>query len=179
MNHVRRPLGILRFNQTAKCSSDPNLDEFVEFPTRASYLIYEIIRVLLGWISVVPELPQNSPHRTMENRRALHENGNIPKSAAIALGQCMRHLMLAPNVSARVRDSNYHTIMRHLRDLQGDACADIRAAMIASIIGRGPSGPDPAYGEALKEAFNETDHVLREYLEDYRTALIEQYGPLF
>ena len=179
MNHVRRPLGILRFNQTAKCSSDPNLDEFVEFPTRASYLIYEIIRVLLGWISVVPELPQDSPHRTMENRRALHENGNIPKSAAIALGQCMRHLMLAPNVSERVRASNYHTIMRHLRDLQGAACVDIRAAMIASIIGRGPSGPDPAYGEALKEAFNETDHVLREYLEDYKVALIEQYGPLF
>jgi hypothetical protein len=157
-------------------SADPDLDESAEFPTRASYLIYEIVQNLLGWISVVTSLPDSSPHKTMKQADTNHENDNIPKSAALALGTCLSHLLTAENVQARVRSSVHDNVMSKLRDLQGPGSADIRTVLISSIIRRGPLGPSLAYGRRLKAYFENTDHVVRFELPDYAAALHDEYG---
>jgi hypothetical protein len=73
---------IVSFYDASGSDIKPN----AEWPTRASYLIYQIFDALTSWIEAVKALPPGSPHRVLMSDNPTHENGNIPKSAAIALG---------------------------------------------------------------------------------------------
>lgn len=155
--------------------SGSDIDEFAEYPTRAAYLLDEMINNLLGWISTVENLPDSSPHKKVASTFATHENNNIPKSAALALGMCLPHIILSGKISERVKSSIHGNVMRKMRDLTGQSSQDIRAVLIRSIINRGPLSADAAYGQRLLNLFSKTDPIVQLELKDYEAALHAEY----
>jgi hypothetical protein len=155
--------------------SGPEVDLRDERPTRAAYLISELFYGLGHWIASVTELSAGSPHRRLQNTRVDHENGNIPKSAILALGSCLFALWRAENVGHRFKMTIYNTVMHLIGDLlRTGELSGFRIVLIHSIIAGGPrfsSEQDQAYRQWLSSRYREVDHVLRERLGDYEAAL--------
>jgi hypothetical protein len=153
---------------------DPNS----EWPTRGSHLIYAMFVALRDWVDTVEggELPDTSPHLIFGSVAATHENNNIPKSAALALGHCLEILITAENVSEKFQVYIYDIVMRQIRQFQRDGVqGQMRQILVNTIIARGALGIEPQYGAQLKSLLGEVDHLLRYELDDYVAALNQAY----
>jgi hypothetical protein len=157
-------------------ASGPDIDPNAEWPTRASYLIYELFYVLMKWITAVRHLPSDSPHLILENDEVALENGNIPKSATIALGMCLKTLLIVPCVGEAFKQDIHDFVMRSTGDLSKTGVEGrFRALLIKTIVQGGLSKATRPYGEELTRLFDETDHVLRANLDDYKDALDQRF----
>ena len=110
----------------------------------------------------------------MKDERVVHENGNIPKSAILALGTCLKTLLLAPNVGDRFKRTIVSLVARAVDELpRNGARSAFRRVLVKSIAqgGVGMSATDYEYVQALRRAFGDIDHVLRERLDDLTNAL--------
>jgi len=65
------------------------VDLSCEFPTPYHYLLYEQISTLRNWIREGLSLPQIQANTVIEATSPTHENGCIPKSSMLAMGQCI------------------------------------------------------------------------------------------
>lgn len=159
-------------------ASDKNIDQNAEWPTRASYLIYQIFSAITGWIETVTVLPESSPHLAPENQNLTHENGNIPKSASLALGSCLETLLTADCVSERFKNYIHEMVMSTIRHMSKKGpVGQQRAILIQAIIQGGPHLDHAAegYGDALREMWDATDHTIRADIHDYRNKLWKAY----
>lgn len=101
-------------------------------------MLCAIFGALTDWIEAVETLPDGSPDLVLENERASHENGNIPKSAIIALGDCLRQVLLSEAVSDRFKSYLAEIVFRSLDKLPRDgARSRFRRSLIASLLGGG------------------------------------------
>jgi len=153
-------------------------DLSTEWPTRAAYLIYELFSALTGWIKAIKDLPRHSPHLSPNNDDLTHDNGNIPKSAILALASCLESLLTADAVSVRVKESIHDIVIRTLRDIShAKVGGRHRAILIKAIIQGGFEMHTPAdgYGEALKRLWYDTDHVVRADIRGYEAKLLQAY----
>ncbi|CAM3121531.1 hypothetical protein EJ082_15115 [Brevundimonas diminuta] len=152
---------------------DPRKDDevFDEWPTRNAYLLYATFKAMTGWVEAVEDLPDGSPHLTLNSVGAAHQNDNIPKSAIIALGDCLRQVLMAEAVSDRFKDYLAEVVFRCVTKLpaEGDK-AGFRQSLVASLLAGGPMR-EADHLPRLHEAFAGLDHILRERLYDV-------WGPL-
>lgn len=157
---------------------DPRRDEevFDEWPTRNAYLLYAIFGALTGWIGAVDALPDESPHLVLENERASHENGNIPKSAIIALGDCLRQVLMSDETSDRFKCYLAEIVFRTLDKLPREGTrSGFRRILIASLIGGGAMGAKDHLA-TLRGCLSDADHLLRDRIADLGTALDDALG---
>lgn len=75
-----------------------------EFPTKYNYLLYEIISTLRYWIIAVQNLPETQENIVLDNISTQHENGNIPKSSILALGQCLHHILTSQMITTNFKN---------------------------------------------------------------------------
>ena len=87
------------------CADSPLVDKDSEWPTRYSYLLYEVISTLVAWLSMVQHLPVDQANVRLAGASGAQENGNIPKSAVFALSDCLRCILLADHLPSRFRGS--------------------------------------------------------------------------
>lgn len=85
-------------------ASDPLYDPLAEWPTRYCYLLYEMISRLRLWAGTVTILPPESPHVRLRSERTDHENDSIPKSSILALGECLRPVLVSDAMPPRFQD---------------------------------------------------------------------------
>ena len=157
-------------------ASGSDIDPTAEWPTRASYLIYEMFSAMTGWIETVRILQPGSPHLVPVNDNLTHENGNIPKSAALALGSCLEFLLTADSVSERFKEYIHDIVIRTMRHKsKGGLWGRHRAILIKSIIQGGLHQPTHDYGEALKRLWQSADHVVRADIPGYEAKLLQAY----
>lgn len=153
---------------------DPNgedVDRNAEFPTRSARLLYEIVSYLAKWIAVLPELPDDSSHKTLPANR--NQTGtNIPFSAATALGRTFAAISRAGQVDVRVLETLHDVIARLIRGLPSDApYAPLRQWVIAEMVSGGGATPPRAYLDQLAVLLMNTDPMVRFEIEDYREAI--------
>lgn len=74
-----------------------------EFPTPYSFLLYEMISTLRNWILTVRELPAGQENAILGATSLNHENGNPIKSSILALGECLRTILITENVPPRLK----------------------------------------------------------------------------
>jgi len=93
-------------------SDDKFVDQPIEWPSKYHFAIYRIVSNLCGWIGTVKHLPSDQENIQLESLGADHENGNIPKSCMIALGEITKHLLvtdkLNDNFKQYIMDIIYH-----------------------------------------------------------------------
>ncbi|MFC4295976.1 hypothetical protein ACFO0A_13020 [Novosphingobium tardum] len=149
-----------------------NDDGFGEFPTRGARLIYAAVDALADFVVLAGKVGEGSNHRAPENDRVDHENGNIPKSAALALGICMRTIILSDRISERVQRTLVGVALSPLSDPYLREGHDrLRKVLIGSIIAGGIVGGGAPYLARLRELYAQRDRPWLDDLDDFRTAL--------
>ena len=152
----------------------PGIDLCNERPTRAAWIINEMFQAMCDWISAVNHLPKNSSQLILKSDQLDYDNANIPKSAILALGTCLRDLLLAQNVNQRFKQTIIHLVISSIDKLPLNGPAIVfRRIMIASVVGGGlPRQPsNSVYIGALRVGFQAMDYVVRERLADVEAAL--------
>ena len=157
--------------------SGPAIDSSDEWPTRSLYLIYVVFSTVIRWTHLIKFLPPSCSHRSFNEGNVRHENDNIIKSAAIALGSCCDRIVTTDKVSEKFLDYIHDIVLSGIRDLAhtGDE-GRLRKLLILSVIRRGPLGQDAQYGANLQRLWRNADMVFRLELDDYRDALFATYG---
>ncbi|WP_315805391.1 hypothetical protein [Bradyrhizobium sp. SZCCHNS3002] len=159
-------------------ASGENIDLTDEWPTRAAYLIYQLFSALTRWIENIKDVPRDSPHLALNDNLA-HQNGNIPKSAILALASCLESLLTAESVDDRFKKRIHGMVMHTLRELSQGTIGEqhragrCRVILIKAIIQGGGDlhTPPEGYSETLKRLWRETDHVVRDDISGYARRL--------
>lgn len=148
-------------------------DQDREFPTRAGVLLDDIVETVRDWISIANRVSEGSPHRIPQDDRVDAENGNIPKSAAIALGQCLSGLLLSERITDRVKSAFVRSAIGAIEDLPRDAgeSGRLRRVTIASVITGGGLRWEAEYRERLADFVAEVDRFRLAGLDDFTDAL--------
>lgn len=166
-------------------TSDPEVNESDEFPTRSARLIYEVICVLRDWILLVKKLPPDSPHmksdiidlcsrgRDPQTYQDFYDNGNIPVSAANVLGICLKKIVLSESIDDKFKGYIYRIAVEITTELD-----DPWHTLLVRCIVRGGSGfLNAKYGSALFELHSQIDNFdLRDFYTDVTDAFKTIYG---
>lgn len=150
------------------------VDPHDEWPARADYLIYRLFDALTEWAELPQHLDAGSLHGKLEGVAPNHQNDSIPKSAMLALGSCLRTLVMSEIVPERQRDYIFEVVLRSVADYpEAEALAPFRQAYINALIDGGwAQGQQRAeYHQALEVLFHDQDHVLKERAADFAAAL--------
>lgn len=172
-------------------TSDPSVDTNDEFPTISARLIYTIIDIQCDWVCLVSDLPDDSPHcRSTKLVESLErqwnswnlDNNNIPMSAAMALGTCVKALFTSERIGDKFLVYMYEVILTAVKRLRREGFeGKLRNFLIRSIIHGGQGGRGGrithghAYGWRLITLLSKVDHVLESYVDDYVHELKKAY----
>ena len=157
---------------------DPRRDHDVidEWPTRGSFLLYALFAAQRDWIKAVADLPDGSPHRTLGSTAATHENGNIPKSAILALGDCLHQVLRSDALSDRFKFYLADIVFRCIADLPADGpLAGFRQSLVTSVLAGGALMKVDHHARLL-EALGHSDHLIRGRVKDLEDALERSLG---
>jgi hypothetical protein len=91
--------GICRNYHLDPQKADPD----AEFPTPYSFLLYEMISTLRNWIRQVQDLPAGQENAVLETAGLVHENGNPIKSSILAVGECLRTILITEDIPPRLK----------------------------------------------------------------------------
>ena len=166
-------------------TSDPEINESDEFPTRSARLIYEVISVLRNWILLVEKLPPDSPHMKSnifdllshigddQTYQDFYDNGNIPVSATNVLGLCLKNIVLSKRIDDKFKGYIYKIAVDITRKID-----DPWHTLLIRCIVRGGSGMlNAKYGSALFELHSQIDYFdRREFYSDVTEAFKIIYG---
>lgn len=94
------------------------VDPYDEWPTKYHYALYEITSCLCKWVSSVDHISLDQENVVLEGTSANHENGNIPKSSMLALGQVTKQIILSNMVSDRFKQYIMDIVYRRYFDLR-------------------------------------------------------------
>ena len=88
-----------------------------EWPTPYHFLLYHIFGTLGGWIESAADQPEGQENVAVEAEDISRDNGSIPKSAVIALGDCLRSIMVNDKVHREFRSLLLSVVLRRYFDL--------------------------------------------------------------
>lgn len=144
------------------------IDPSDEHPTIGAFLIYHAFDMLGDWVKLIDELPADSSHRQVE-AGGRHQNGNIPKSATIALGRSLSTVLMSNRIGDEFKTYLMEVVARDVKGLK--AGSPIRAALIHAIVTGGVDFSRAGYLPRLRTAFGSIDFVLRFDVADLDAAI--------
>jgi len=158
--------------------ADSETPQFGEYRTRASYLLYAAFDALSDWVRLAAKVPPGSPHAEPENDRVDHDNGNIPKSAALALGIALRRVIPSDRVDYETKGNLLEVAIRAFRDFpRNGGLGRLRQVTIASIAKGGLAGAGADYERTLSDLYGEIDRPWQNDLDDFEQAIGYQRWP--
>jgi hypothetical protein len=149
--------------------SDPLVDLDETFPTPYNHLIYEAVSTVRKWVEAAEDIPGGQANVTLNSVGADHENGNIPKSSVLALGECSRHVLLSEKLDDKFKDSVMNGTFELYFTLRLSAKLSQYAEVLGSSLRHGGFGSrtaDPTYLTNLRSSF---DRLRDEYGMTHRS----------
>jgi hypothetical protein len=153
---------------------DSSVDETSEWPTPYHYLLYRMSSQLLDWILLVTHLPRSNSHSTPLAANIEHENGNIPKSASLALGLVWYDIAKSKKIATSFKHYILEMIVSRFDELSSaPELAPSRLVLGRAIMSGGLKFGDdvPAHAERTLRLLNGVDYVrsatFRDELEKY------------
>lgn len=150
-----------------------------ELPTRAAQLLYSIFDNLTEWVLLATQVELGSPHRQPDNSRVDHENGNIPKSSAIALGMCLKTVLQSDRIEDVVKQSLLRAALRGVAKLSLEADGILRQVLVDSLANGGIVAGGPTYRARLLEQYGDLVTPWDQDLQDFEAAIgwpLSPYG---
>lgn len=148
-----------------------------ECPTPYHYLLYDIVSTLTHWVTAVKGVPPDQPNVVLDNDRVDYENGNIPKSAILALGQVLHSVMESNSLDTRFKAYLLGIALRSLRDLAIEAKTKPFSVVLQKSILQGGyacRSNNQSYRSELCIVFMSLDTFLRLELKEFEKELTEQ-----
>jgi hypothetical protein len=141
-----------------------DVDYAREWPTPYHFLLYQLFSAIGSWIEEAARLSESDPSQGVVDVDLNHENGNIPKSAIIALGTCLRHVLMATQLTDRFKSYIVECTLRDLHRVQQHRNAAALSETLAQSLLRGggswfDSGGTAVYRAKLLEAFAGIDLI--------------------
>ncbi|MBK6743779.1 MAG: hypothetical protein IPG66_12710 [Hydrogenophilales bacterium] len=138
-------------------------DESHEFPTPLAYLLYEVVDATAAWVRVADALTKPGDEPLSDHPEGNHVH--ISFEAAEAIGRVIQPILMSPRVPHRLKQELLGVALTTLRDLEQRAhLAPLAKVMRAHLIEPYGFREPGNYLYALKQCFDEQDHVLRAYL---------------
>ena len=129
---------------------DPLSDPDSEWPNRYSFLLYEAFSAMRDWIGSVEDVPLNQANATLDSTGTGHENGNIPKSSAIALCQCLFAVLESAKISDRLKSTLTNMVFELYFDLRESPGYEGYATVLRTLLSRG--GQHRQHNKASRDA---------------------------
>lgn len=150
----------------------PGVDPSREWPTRGAYLLYSIFAALADWVELAAKLPAGSPHRAFEDDRVEWENGNIPKTAALVLGDCLATVIASDAVGDHLKGYLLDIALRAARKLgSGEELAALKRVTLRSIARGGILDAGEEHRATLRALHEDLDIMMRMDLRDFETMI--------
>ena len=155
-----------------KLNPSEDVDLNAEWPTPFHYILYHIVSVMLDWLDEYSYVTDKSQLR-MENENLCHDNGSIPKSAVLGLGNIVFMVVSSPIVSLRFKTCILEMVCRHFRDnAHDDEHKSLNRVLMKSILRNGFHNKlDCGYLDILCDCYQDIDHVIRFELEEFNALL--------
>lgn len=139
------------------------VDLDAEWPTRYHYALYIITSCLCKWSFAVDHIPTDQENVVLETTSATHENGNIPKSSMLALGQVTKHILTSLAITDRFKRYIMEMVYRRYFKLrQVEKTKNYAEALLNAIRNGGYSmmrSSNREYKQALIDTFSAFDTV--------------------
>lgn len=131
-----------------------------EWPTKYHYLIYASVNVLVDLVGALPDIPSNQENIQLESTAAIHENGNIPKSSILALGDCLCTILSSEKLTDQFKKYLLGIVLRLYLQLRGTH-PHYAKALLLSVKSGGPEigCPDDAYRQKLHQFWTTADKI--------------------
>ena len=144
-------------------SPAPDVELWREWPTPYHFLLYDVFGCLCNWLEESASMRDGRTNVAVRTLDLQHENESIAKSAALALGQVLRSVLLADAVDPGFRSYLMGMALRTSKEVEHDGREDLAAVIRRSIAQGGPLPPrSDAYPERLVEVFRDVDWLLRD-----------------
>jgi hypothetical protein len=116
-------------------ADDPLISPEGPYPIWYSRLLHEIFSALDDWILGVQDVPSGQSNVQMKSIEASHDNGNIPKSSILALGDCLHSVLSSDSPEEAVRNSLVDHVLWIYFELRGTPEGDRYAeALLKSVV---------------------------------------------
>lgn len=149
-------------------ATGPRVEADATYPTKAAFLLYELFDVLAGWVRFLRDHPNGQKNLVLKRADTNHENGNIVKSALLALGLCLKSLIEADNVGAPLKQSVFDLCLGLFRDINRDETRGYANVMMQTIRVGGfyAHERDDGYRATLRQLFQGADTSRQEDAEE-------------
>lgn len=155
-----------------KLDPAPGVDIDREWPTPFHYILYHTVSVMLDWLEEYSKVANKDPLQ-MDDERLHHDNGSIPKSTVLALGNIIFMIISSPAVSNQFKEYILEIVFRYLRNNQHDVSQQqINRVLMNSILRNGFHNELKVnYIIKLIEIYENIDHIIRSELKEFEVLL--------
>jgi len=156
----------------AKLNPSEEVDLEREWPTPFYYLLYQIVKVMLNWLEEYSHV-ENKQAIEIDNENLTHDNGSIPKSTTLALGNILYELVSSDSITNKFKVYIFEIVARHIRDLSHDPHQErLNRLLMKSIVYNGfHNQTNQKYIHQLRSIYEQIDHLLRFELEEFNELL--------
>lgn len=149
--------------------SDKSIYTPTEWPTTYHYFLYEIINILCELIRAVSQVPSSQENLVTNEIDLEHENGNIPKSAIIALSQILYFFVITDKLSIQFKKYLLKIILGVINDLEKIE-SDTSLGLIGVLAMAIRNGRSYSTGSGEKQMYQ--DELRKIWSKDYE----DEYG---
>lgn len=145
-----------------KLKPSPQVDMHAEWPTPFHYNLYNIVKVMIYWLEEVAYVDNKEPLQ-MDNEGLHHDNGSIPKSTALALGNIVFQIINSNSVSNDFKEYICEVVFRHTGEVVDDPLQkQLNLLLMKSILRNGFYNElNYEYIEKLSACYQNIDHMIR------------------
>ena len=149
-------------------------DDWTEFPTPFSYLLYQIVDVAADWIEEAIDLTQVGDTVTQGQSEGRHIH--ISFEAASAVGLVMHSILRSPKVTKRLKEELFTVVLRTYSHVnRTERLAPLARAIEQAMVRPYDFRLTDDYLEILAQVYDEQDHVLRATTRELRAAIQEDF----
>lgn len=139
-----------------------DVDLTYEWPTPYHYFLYRTISLLADLVEAVKDLPLDQANLVLATTAPTHENGNIPKSSALALGACLETILSSDRFPDQFKEYLAEIVFRCYFSLRETGQHNDHALALANAVKQGGFAgvtPSPRYRPTLIGTWNRTDKL--------------------
>lgn len=149
----------------------PDYNPRQEFPTRYSFLLYQIFETLRHWIRALRELPPEQENIQLGEIDAEYNQEHIPKATVRALALSLRKILTAERLEPDFKQYIANMVFQCYVDLRQHGPRPYADLLLYFLTWDGYGRYDAAYGRALAEALEDFDMYWRMMYKELGTAI--------
>lgn len=155
-----------------KLNPSPEVDLHSEWPTPFHYILYHIISVMVDWLQAYKDV-DNKTALKMEDEGLHHDNGSIPKSTALALGNIIFMITSSSSVTDQFKEYVLEIVFRHISRVKHDEDQQqITRVLMNAILRNGFHDELKAdYIREFAERYRSIDRFMQSELTEFETLL--------